>query len=70
MRSDAPVRMPQRANKNVVPKTVEELKATPCTKGHSREDAYVFKDPYSTRIVVNCKTCATEYRKKQKEEAN
>jgi hypothetical protein len=61
-----PIRMPQRANKNVIPKTVEELKSIPCKRGHSREDAYVFKDPYSTRIVVNCKTCAILYHRKKK----
>lgn len=70
MRTDTPIRMPQRANKNVVPKTVEELKAIPCGKGHSRHDAYVFQDPYSTRIVVNCRTCALNWKKKQKGEQN
>jgi len=53
------------AGNNIIPMTIEELKAKPCRRGHSRLDAYVFRDPFSSRIVVNYKTCAIEYHRKK-----
>ncbi len=41
--------------------TIEELRQRPCGKGHSREDAYVYRfNPVNRRQFVVCRKCALE----------
>jgi len=40
---------------------VEELKKRLCKYGHNRSDAYVHINPFTSKIVLICKTCAKNF---------